>query len=74
MNPILILDILAGIDAALTGADRAVALLGRLRAEGLITLEEQEERLNRVALSRQRVGMAPGSSSHSPGSGNLPPS
>lgn len=59
MNP---LEALALIDAALTASDRALALLAKLRADGVITAEEQAERLNRVADSRARVGLPPSGS------------
>ena len=59
MDPASVTAILALIDGAFTGYERALALLTRLRAEGLITPEQQQELLDRVARSRARVGLPP---------------
>lgn len=50
---------LALFDAALTIVERGPEVLAKFRAEGLITVEEQEQRLARVARSRARVGLPP---------------
>lgn len=54
MNPTVVL---AAIDAGITAYERIVALMAEARKEGLITAEEQQERLDRVNRLYGRVGV-----------------
>lgn len=65
MNPLAALAI---IDAAITTYGRAMQLLDNLRAEGVITAEQQAARMGEVAVSRALAGLPPaGEPGNSPG-------
>lgn len=62
------LTVLAVIDASITSYARAMALLDKMAAEGLITKEEQAARKGEVAVSRALAGLPPaGEPGNSPG-------
>lgn len=49
-------EVLAIIDAALTIAERGPSILAGMLQRGEITVEQQQERLNRIAASRALSG------------------
>lgn len=66
------LTILAAVDASITAYEHALKLLAQARADGLVSVEEQQARLGRVSDIRSRIGLAAsdsGTFSGGPGEG-----
>ena len=53
------LTILAVIDAGITGYERVLKLMDEARKAGVITLEEQQERMAKVNDIRAEIGLPP---------------